>query len=577
MAMAVIVNGFPSGQRSIPSFQGQGFPGWKAKMLLILEGDELSDVVIGNSLCPSQPTVPDSDNVLITEGPVFEAWRLAYTDWQRRDKAARRYILCALSDSLMLDVYDFPTSHNVWEYLLANFQKKSVTETLYLRGLLSKLQYEVGTAMTGHIESFKSIINQLAAAGDPVPRKQLITILLDTIKDPSYDNIVTILSNKDGLDFDQTCISLIEYSQRQQRRSIGHDGVMFSQEEPESQQLERAFYVRRRPFQRGSRRGGRRGGSFSRLKFPNKNCSYCNRNGHTEDDCWARQYDEEHNITTKQPRLSRDSPLCDYCGKSDHPSSMCFKRRFDVDRNRAYAAQHHDNVVPETSCVLCSVPPDRILHVRDGSIFIIDSGATGNMTYESKWLHNYHPLPVKRVVYLADDTTCQVKGIGDLYLGTLSSSTRVLRGVLHVPDLQRNLLSVARLVDLGLSVGFDHTKCRIEKDGQIIATASRNGNLFELSLNDAVANVVTAPGDHDCKLWHHRFVHADFSKLLDLHRRGLVHGMDLKSHPHMGICEFCALGKHNRKPFPLSNSVHSHDLLDLVHTDICRPFPASRT
>ena len=139
MAMAVIVNGFPSGQRSIPSFQGQGFPGWKAKMLLILEGDELSDVVIGNSLCPSQPTVPDSDNVLITEGPVFKAWHLAYTDWQRRDKAARRYILCALSDSLMLDVYDFPTSHNVWEYLLANFQKKSVTETLYLRGLLSKL------------------------------------------------------------------------------------------------------------------------------------------------------------------------------------------------------------------------------------------------------------------------------------------------------------------------------------------------------------------------------------------------------------------------------------------------------
>ena len=148
----------------------------------------------------------------------------------------------------MLDVYDFPTSHNVWEYLLANFQKKSVTETLYLRGLLSKLQYEVGTAMTGHIESFKSIINQLAAVGDPIPRKQLITILLNTIKDSSYDNIVTILSNKDGLDFDQTCLSLIEYSQHQRRRSVGHDAAMFSQEEPESQQLEWAFYVQRHPF-----------------------------------------------------------------------------------------------------------------------------------------------------------------------------------------------------------------------------------------------------------------------------------------------------------------------------------------
>ena len=71
MAMHILVNGFPSGQRSIPSFQGQGFPGWKAKMLLLLEGDELSDIVIGNSLCPPQPTIPDSDNILITEGSVF--------------------------------------------------------------------------------------------------------------------------------------------------------------------------------------------------------------------------------------------------------------------------------------------------------------------------------------------------------------------------------------------------------------------------------------------------------------------------------------------------------------------------
>ena len=97
---------------------------------------------------------------------------------------------------------------------------------------------------------------------------------------------------------------MIEYSQHQRRRSVGHDAAMFSQEEPESQQLERAFYVRRRSFQRGNRRGARRGSSFSRLKFPNRHCSYCNRNGHTEDDCWACQYDKEHNITTNQPRLS---------------------------------------------------------------------------------------------------------------------------------------------------------------------------------------------------------------------------------------------------------------------------------
>ena len=122
---------------------------------------------------------------------------------------------------------------------------------------------------------------------------------------------------------------------------------MISQEDSASQPLEQALYVQRRSFQRGNCRGGRCGGRISRLKFPIKHYSYCYRNGHTtEDDCWARQYDEEHNVTTKQPHLSiNSSSSCDYCGQSNHPSHMCFKRRSDADCNRAYATKHHDNIV----------------------------------------------------------------------------------------------------------------------------------------------------------------------------------------------------------------------------------------
>ena len=163
-------------------------------------------------------------------------------------------------------------------------------------------------------------------------------------------------------------------------------------------------------------------------------------------DCWARQYDEEHGVTTKQPRSSKSFPPCDYCKHTDHPSHRCYKRKYDEDRSRAYAVQQtttdDDHTHHELNFVHHSISPDKVLHVHDGSLFIVDSGATGNMTYQSQWLHNYHSLPVKKLVYLADDTTCQVKGVGDLYLGTLSS-TRILRGVLHVPDLQRNLLSVS--------------------------------------------------------------------------------------------------------------------------------------
>ena len=411
----------------------------------------------------------------------------------------------------MLDVFHLETSHAVWEYLLSTFEKKSVTEILYLQNLLKNLQYKIGTSMHSHIESFKDIINQLGAAGAPIAKNQIVTQLLHTIKDPLYDNIITILSNKDDIHFDKACISLIEYSQRHEHHLEKSDAVLVTQEQRD---FDTAFVARKRPASRFQQAGrSNQGGKYSRLANPNKHCSYCDKKGHVASDCWARQYDEEHGVTTKQPRSSKSFPPCDYCKHTDHPSHRCYKRKYDEDRSRAYAVQQtstdDDHTHHELNFVHHSISPDKVLHVHDGSLFIADSGATGNMTYQSQWLHNYHSLPVKKLVYLADDTTCQVKGVGDLYLETLSS-TRILRGVLHVPDLQRNLLSVARLVDLGLFVGFDHTQCRIEKDGHTIAVAPRHGNLFELSLNDTVANVVTAPGDADCKLWHQCFAHSDF-------------------------------------------------------------------
>ena len=69
-------------------------------------------------------------------------------------------------------------------------------------------------------------------------------------------------------------------------------------------------------------------------------------------------------------------------------------------------------------------------------------------------------------------------------------------------------------------------------------------------------------GDANCKLWHQHFAHLDFAKILDLYRHDLVQGMHLKSHPHMGICEYCALGKHHRSPFHTSTSSHSRALLN---------------
>ena len=143
----------------------------------------------------------------------------------------------------MLDVFHLETSHAVWEYLLSTFEKKSVTEILYLQNLLKNLQYKIGTSMHSHIESFKDIINQLGTAGALVAKNQIVTQLLHTIKDPLYDNIITILSNKDDIHFDKACISLIEYSQRHEHHLEKFDAVLVTQEQRD---FDTAFVARKR-------------------------------------------------------------------------------------------------------------------------------------------------------------------------------------------------------------------------------------------------------------------------------------------------------------------------------------------
>ena len=41
------------------------------------------------------------------------------------------------------------------------------------------------------------------------------------------------------------------------------------------------------------------------------------------------------------------------------------------------------------------------------------------------------------------------------------------------------------------------------------------------------------------------------------------------------FCEFCTLGKHNRSPFPHSESPRASDANELIHSDVCGPLPDS--
>src|ERR1700678_2816910 len=72
-------------------------------------------------------------------------------------------------------------------------------------------------------------------------------------------------------------------------------------------------------------------------------------------------------------------------------------------------------------------------------------------------------------------------------------------------------------------------------------------------------------------LWHHRMGHIGEAATRNLLKS--VKGVKFSPGDKLSKCKPCIIGKHTRAPHPSSLSPKSTELLELVHCDLCGPFP----
>ena len=70
------------------------------------------------------------------------------------------------------------------------------------------------------------------------------------------------------------------------------------------------------------------------------------------------------------------------------------------------------------------------------------------------------------------------------------------------------------------------------------------------------------------ELWHRRMAHLHHGALNIL--KEIVIGLPELSTKHSDMCKGCTLGRYAKTTFPSSDS-RSKGILDLVHSDVCRP------
>ena len=68
-------------------------------------------------------------------------------------------------------------------------------------------------------------------------------------------------------------------------------------------------------------------------------------------------------------------------------------------------------------------------------------------------------------------------------------------------------------------------------------------------------------------LWHCRLGHIGVKRMKKLHKDGILESLGYES---FDACEPCLLGKMTKTPF-FETMERATDLLEIIHTDVCRP------
>ncbi|KAK3009710.1 hypothetical protein RJ639_013759 [Escallonia herrerae] len=183
--------------------------------------------------------------------------------------------------------------------------------------------------------------------------------------------------------------------------------------------------------------------------------------------------------------------------------------------------------------------------VDDNSkVWYVDSGASIHCTPYRDCFCDYVHGDYGHVT-VGNGYRCSIVGKGKVKIKLSNGGTLVLKDVRHIPELQKNLISVSGLDREGYFVAFGEKQWKVIKGSMVVARENQKTTL-----------------------WHHRLGHLSESGMKILHSKNALPGM---KNIQLDFCEGCVYGKQKRVSFRRDGKEKKIERLELVHTDVCGP------
>ncbi|CAH0722004.1 unnamed protein product, partial [Brenthis ino] len=178
-----------------------------------------------------------------------------------------------------------------------------------------------------------------------------------------------------------------------------------------------------------------------------------------------------HNELNEKSNEKSHRFICYNCGKRGHYARDC------------QAPKQNHKQQSERNMLAFNVANTDLKNNDEGLRWILDSGASAHMSYKREnfvELYEYTGSPLK----LGNQEALEVIGQGNILIDKCVNGqweTSILKNVLYVPKLRRNLFSEGVVTRQGYNIVKKHTDALIYKDNKIVLCASlQNNNLYEL-------------------------------------------------------------------------------------------------
>lgn len=280
-----------------------------------------------------------------------------------------------------------------------------------------------------------------------------------------------------------------------------------------------------------------------------------------------------NNSTKQKYKDKMKNWTCNYCKEKGHGVKTCPKWIKDGRPPKPNKGQ-----VQNITLMACTSQP------HDYNNWYVDNGTTSHITNKSDYLRDFQKFnPQDFTVTTADGTVIPALGKGSIVVESNTTGDRItLSDVWLVPALTKNLFSPLAAQDKMPDSVFTSTnrECNLTVNGAVRLAGERkpHGGLYKLKLkvikpsynkeaNTIQVNAVT--GENLLQLYHERFAHQNTRHVIELVKRKF--GVQLK--PDNVTCEACVYGKAHRLKFGTRERATKPG--ELIHADVCGPFPPS--